>query len=113
MQTILCHERTPHGHSEHHRTGDRIAGRCARKGPGLLADPKAAIEELTGQTLGEGDIAEIVSGVKDKIAGGDLDLGSIAEGLDLGAITENLGGVLENTPLGGIAEGLGGLFGKK
>ena len=79
-------------------------GAAPEQAQDFLADPQAAIEELTGQTLGEGDIAEIVSGVKDKIAGGDLDLGSIAE---------NLGGVLENTPLGGIAEGLGGLFGNK
>lgn len=95
-------------------------GAAPEKAQDLLADPKAAIEELTGQALGEGDIAEIVNGVKDKIAGGELDLGSIAENLDLGSIAENLGGVaenlggvLENTPLGGIAEGLGGLFGKK
>lgn len=88
-------------------------GAAPEKAQDFLSDPKAAIEEITGQTPGEGDIAEIVSGVKDKIAGGDLDLGSIAENLDLGSITENLGGVLENTPLGGIAEGLGGLFGKK
>ena len=41
-------------------------GAAPEKAQDFLADPKAAIEEITGQTLGEGDIAEIVSGVKEK-----------------------------------------------
>ena len=76
---------------------------------GLISDPKGTIEEITGQTLGEGDLSQIVDGVKSGIADGSLDLGN----LDLGSIAGNLGGLLENSPLGGIAGGLGGLFGKK
>lgn len=76
---------------------------------GLISDPKGTIEEITGQTLGEGDLSQIVDGVKSGIADGSLDLG----GLDLGSIAGNLGGMLENSPLGGIADSLGGLFGKK
>ena len=76
---------------------------------GLLSDPKGVIEEITGMELGEGDLSQIVDGVKDGIANGSLDLGN----LDLGDIAGNLGGLLENSPLGGIADSLGGLFGKK
>ena len=76
---------------------------------GLLSDPKGVIEEITGMELGEGDLSQIVDGVKDGIANGSLDLGN----LDLGSIAGNLGGLLENSPLGGIADSLGGLFGKK
>ena len=75
----------------------------------LISDPKGTIEELTGLEIGEGDLSQIVDGVKSGIADGSLDL----SGLDLGGIAGNLGGMLENSPLGGIANGLGGLFGKK
>ena len=74
---------------------------------GLISDPKGTIEEITGQTLGEGDLSQIVDGVKSGIADGSLDLGGLDLGnLDLGGLLGNLGGVLENSPLGG-------LFGKK
>ena len=80
----------------------------------LISDPKGTIEEITGLELGEGDLPQIVDGVKSGIADGSLDLGGLdLSKLDLGAIAGNLGGLLENSPLGGIAEGLGGLFGKK
>ena len=80
----------------------------------LVSDPKGTIEELTGHELGEGDLSQIVDGVKSGIADGSLDLGGLdLSKLDLGAIAGNLGGLLENSPFGGIAEGLGGLFGKK
>ncbi len=80
----------------------------------LISDPKGTIEEITGLELGEGDLSQIVDGVKSGIADGSLDLGGLdLSKLDLGAIAGNLGGLLENSPLGGIAEGLGGLFGKK
>ena len=78
---------------------------------GLLSDPKGTIEEITGQTLGEGDLSQIVDGVKSGIADGSLDLGSLdLSSLDLGSLAGGLGGMLENSPLGGI---VGGLFGKK
>lgn len=78
---------------------------------GLLSDPKGTIEEITGQTLGEGDLSQIVDGVKSGIADGSLDLGSLDLGsLDLGSLAGGLGGMLENSPLGSI---VGGLFGKK
>ena len=70
----------------------------------LVSDPKGTIEGITGLELGEGDLSQIVDGVKSGIADGSLDLGGIAG---------NLGGMLEISPLGGIADSLGGLFGKK
>ena len=87
-------------------------GNAPEKVQDLMADPKGTIEEITGQTLGEGDLSQIVDGVKESVANGGFDLGN----LDLSAITENLGGLgdlLGNSPLGGIAEGLGGLFRRK
>ena len=81
---------------------------------GLLADPKGTIEEITGLELGEGDLSQIVDGVKSGIADGSIDLGNIdLSKLDLGSIVGNLGGMLENSPLGDIAGGLSGIFGKK
>lgn len=81
---------------------------------GLISDPKGTIEEITGLELGEGDLSQIVDGVKSGIADGSLDLGGLdLSKLDLGAIASNLGGLLENSPLGGIAGGLSGIFGKK
>ena len=72
----------------------------------LISDPKGTIEELTGHSLEDADLSKIVDGVKNSIADGGIDLG----GLDLGAIAEkvDLGGIADN--LGGV---LGGLFGKK
>lgn len=81
---------------------------------GLLADPKGTIEEITGLELGEGDLSQIVDGVKSGIADGSIDLGNIdLSKLDLSGIVGNLGGMLENSPLGDIAGGLSGIFGKK
>ena len=81
---------------------------------GLLADPKGTIEEITGLELGEGDLSQIVDGVKAAIADGSLDISKLDLGnIDLGAIAGNLGGMLENSPLGDIAGGLSGVFGKK
>lgn len=65
----------------------------------LISDPKGTIEELTGRSLEDADLSKIVDGVKNSIADGGIDLG----GLDLGAIAEKV-------DLGGV---LGGLFGKK
>ena len=80
----------------------------------LVSDPKGTIEELTGHELGEGDLSQIVDGVKSGIADGSIDLGNIdLSKLDLGSIVGNLGGMLENSPLGDIAGGLSGVFGKK
>ena len=75
----------------------------------LVSDPKGTIEGITALELGEGDLSQIVDGVKSGIADGSLDLGDI----DLGSIAGNLGGMLKISPLGGIADSLGGLFGKK
>ena len=75
------------------------------KAQGLLADPKGTIEEITGLELGEGDLSQIVDGVKSGIADGSLDISKFDLGsIDLGAIAGNLGGMLG---------GLGGLFGKR
>lgn len=79
----------------------------------LLRDPRGTIEEVTGQTLGEGDLSQIVSTVKEKFAAGELDL----SGIDLSSIDlSNLGGIgdlLGDSPIGGIVSGLGSLFGRK
>ena len=65
----------------------------------LISDPKGTIEELTGHSLEDADLSKIVDGVKNSIADGGIDLGD----LDLGAIAEKI-------DLGGV---LGGLFGKE
>lgn len=91
----------------------QVAGDAPEKIGDILADPKGAIEEICGQTLGEGDLSQIVSGVQERLTSGDFDLSQIdLSKIDLSALG-GLGDLLGNSPLGGIAEGLGGLFGKK
>ena len=96
----------------------QVAGDAPEKIGDILADPKGAIEEICGQTLGEGDLSQIVSGVQERLTSGDFDLSQIdlskidLSKIDLSALG-GLGNLLGNSPLGGIAEGLGGLFGKK
>lgn len=91
----------------------QVAGDAPEKIGDILADPKGAIEEICGQTLGEGDLSQIVSGVQERLTSGDFDLSQIdLSKIDLSALG-GLGDILGNSPLGGIAEGLGGLFGKK
>ena len=81
----------------------------------ILSDPKGAIEDITGQTLGEGDLSQIIDGVKERIADGGIDLSNIdLSALDLsklGGLGNLLGG--GENPLGNIMEGIGGLFGKR
>ncbi len=90
-----------------------VVGDAPEKIGDILADPKAAIEDITGQALGEGDLSQIVSGVQERIADGSIDLSNIdLSKIDLSALG-GIGDLLGNSPLGGIAEGLGGLFGKK
>lgn len=91
----------------------RVAGDAPEKIGDILADPKGAIEEICGETLGEGDLSQIVSGVQERLTSGDFDLSQIdLSKIDLSALG-GLGNLLGNSPLGGIAESLGGLFGKK
>lgn len=91
----------------------QVAGDAPEKIGDILADPKGAIEEICGETLGEGDLSQIVSGVQERLTSGDFDLSQIdLSKIDLSALG-GLGNLLGNSPLGGIAEGLGGLFGKK
>lgn len=91
----------------------QVAGDAPEKIGDILADPKGAIEEICGQTLGEGDLSQIVSGVQERLTSGDFDLSQIdLSKIDLSALG-GLSDILGNSPLGGIAEGLGGLFGKK
>lgn len=91
----------------------QVAGDAPEKIGDILADPKGAIEEICGQTLGEGDLSQIVSGVQERLTSGDFDLSQIdLSKIDLSALG-GLGNLLGNSPLGGIAESLGGLFGKK
>ena len=91
----------------------QVAGDAPEKIGDILADPKGAIEEICGQTLGEGDLSQIVSGVQESLTSVDFDLSQIdLSKIDLSALG-GLGDLLGNSPIGGIAEGLGGLFGKK
>lgn len=97
------------------------AGSAPDKIGELLQDPQAAIEEITGQALGEGEVSQVIDGVKERIADGGFDLGGIDLGnLDLGNLDLSalggLGGIgeaLGDSPLGGIGNMLGGFFGKK
>lgn len=82
----------------------------------LAQDPRGTIEGIIGEgNLGDIDPAQIVDGLKERVAG--LDLGS----LDLTSLTdqlpEQLKGFTDNLDVAGIADQvggfLGGLFGKK
>ena len=86
-------------------------GNAPEKAGEILADPKGAIENITGQTIGEGDRSQIIDGVKERIASGGIDLSQI----DLSQIDlSQIGGLLSGDgPLGGIMGGIGSLFGKK
>ena len=85
----------------------------------LLSDPRSAIEDITGQALGEGDLSQIVAAVQEKFAAGELDLSGIdLSKIDLsklGGLGSLLGGAGAgaSSMLGGIANGIGGLFGRK
>lgn len=73
----------------------------------LMADPQGVIEQVTGYTLEEGQVGEVVEIIKTQIAEG-------AANFDLGTIGDQLGGLFgEGSPLGNIGDVLGGLFGKK
>lgn len=86
-------------------------GNAPEKAGEILADPKGAIESITGQTIGEGDLSQIIDGVKERIASGGIDLSQIdLSQIDLSQIGGLLGG---DGPLGGIMGGIGSLFGKK
>lgn len=86
-------------------------GNAPEKAGEILADPKGAIESITGQTIGEGDLSQIIDGVKERIASGGIDLSQIdLSQIDLSQIGGLLGG---DSPLGGIMGGIGSLFGKK
>ena len=61
----------------------------------IIADPKGAIDEITGQNLENVDLGEIVEQIKTKVT---------ESGIDLGDILGNLGGVAEN--IGGAVSGL-------
>lgn len=81
-------------------------GEAPEKVQEFIADPKGAIEQLTGHSLDEGQIAEVVEHVKVKIAEGGANL----ENIDLGAIGEQISGMVADSPFGNLLEGI---FGKK
>ena len=62
----------------------------------VIADPKGAIEEITGQNLEGVDMGEIVEQVKGKLGDAGVDVAGI-----LGGIGENIGGAMS-----GILDGL-------
>ena len=57
----------------------------------IIADPKVAIEEITGQDLGDIDLSEVVDKVKDGLGDAGVDIKEI-----VGNLGENLGDVAEN-----------------
>lgn len=78
----------------------------------VVADPGAAIEKITGHSLGDTDIAAVAEGVFAQVQekGGDL-VGQLSGLMENGAVHDviaNLTG--EGSPLGGL---LGGIFGNK
>lgn len=82
----------------------------------ILSDPKTAIEDITGQTLGEGDLGQIVDGVKERVTSGGFDLSQIdLSQIDLSSLDlSKLGGLLGGDgPLGGIMGGIGSFFGRR
>ena len=55
----------------------------------VIADPKSAIEEITGQNLDGVDMGEIVEQVKSKLGEAGVDVASF-----LGDLGENIGGAV-------------------
>lgn len=55
----------------------------------VIADPKAAIEEITGQNLDNVDMGEIVEQVKTKLGETGVDVAGL-----LGEMGENIGGAV-------------------
>lgn len=55
----------------------------------VIADPKAAIEEITGQNLDNVDMGEIVEQVKTKLGETGVDVAGF-----LGEMSENIGGAV-------------------
>ncbi len=75
---------------------------------GFAADPAGAVEQVSGLSLGEADLSQVVEGVTSQLGADGFDLAGLAEGFDLGALAEQVG----NFDLGGIAEQAGGLLGE-
>lgn len=79
-------------------------GEAPEKIQEFIADPKGMIEQVTGQTLGEGDVAGVVEHIKEQFGEG---------GFDLGAIQEKVEGLFaDGAPLNDISDFLGGIFKK-
>ena len=64
-------------------------GAAPEKAQDFLADPKAAIEEITGQNLDNVDMGEIVEQVKTKLGETGVDAAGF-----LGEMGENIGGAV-------------------
>lgn len=62
----------------------------------VIADPKGAIEAITGQDLGDIDAGELVEKVKSALEGAGVDVAGF-----LGNIGENIGNAVKDV-LGGI-----------
>ena len=69
----------------------------------VLADPKGAIESITGQSLEGVDMAELVEKVKSAVEGAGIDvsgiLGNIGEGIG-NAVKDALGGLFNKSVFG-------------
>lgn len=92
----------------------QTVGEAPEKLQEIVADPKAAIESITGEVLDEGQVQEVLGHVKETVANApellkNIDLPEL--NLDeLGAKVED---ALENSPLAGVKDAIGGLFNKQ
>ncbi|MEG0758200.1 MAG: hypothetical protein RR505_07305 [Raoultibacter sp.] len=57
----------------------------------LMADPQGAIEQITGMTLGEGDLAGVMEQIQGMLGGSGIDIESIIGSIGCG-IGEIIGG---------------------
>lgn len=84
-------------------------GEAPEKIQEFLADPSGMIEQLTGHSLGEEDVAQVVDHIKGMVEQGGEALGNI----DLGAIGEHVTSFFENNEaVEGIGNLVKGIFGK-
>ena len=78
----------------------------------VVADPGAAIEKITGHSLGDTDIAAVAEGVLVQVQekGGDL-MGQLGGLMENGAVHDAIANITgEGSPLNGL---LGSIFGNK
>lgn len=84
-------------------------GEAPEKVQEFIADPAGMIEQITGHSLGEGEISQVVEHITSGLSEKGIDLANF----DFNAIGDKLGGMLGESPLGDLGGMLGNIFGKK